>query len=170
VRRYLRIVSTVAYLDLARREADLGLVFACAAPSTTYEAPPGAPLLYGDVLSVRMNDNIADIMAWITAHPSAVTSCGVAILYGNSGHTPQAISFLWNGVRFDRTAGVDGQVVSSVTLFDPQRDRPSYQPVTVGLPSKERRCACSTPSSQSPGSLSAAAAPPRPLPTRRQTL
>jgi hypothetical protein len=104
----------------------LGLVFACAAPSTTYQAPPGAPLLYGDILSVHMNENVADMLAWIVAHPSVVASCGVEILYGSSGNTPQAISFLLNGVRFDLTAGVDGQVVSSVTMFDPNVPAPIH--------------------------------------------
>jgi hypothetical protein len=96
----------------------LGLVFACAAPSNS-QTPPSNSLLYGDILAVRMNESVADIMAWISGHPNMVDSCNVQILYGNAGSTPQAISFLDNGVRFDLAAGLDGQVVSSVTLFDP---------------------------------------------------
>jgi hypothetical protein len=106
------------FVRALQSQSYLGLVFACAAPSAS-QTPPSNSLLYGDILSVHMNQNAADIMTWITARPSAVASCAVEVKYGIYSETPEAISFLNTGVRFDLTAGVDGQVVSSVLLFDP---------------------------------------------------
>jgi hypothetical protein len=72
-----------------------------------------------DVLAVRMYDYGVNILSWLTAHPGAISDCGIQIKYSIYGNYPDYISSLTNGVRFGLNAGQGGSVVVDGTLFDP---------------------------------------------------
>jgi len=100
----------------------LGYVFACAAPNPGYQSvnyTPATPNLYGNILAIRMYDNAADILNWISTNAASATTCGVQIKYSTYGNYPDFISFNNNGIRLQFNPGFGGAVVSGVSIFDP---------------------------------------------------
>ena len=96
----------------------LGEVFPCQDPTT------------GDVLHVRMYTSVADVLAWLTAHPgdpqnpstgagSAQTACGIIVRYSAFNNFPDFITSLTYGVTIATDPGLGlGRVVDAV-LFNP---------------------------------------------------
>jgi hypothetical protein len=90
----------------------LGLIFACAQPNPTTQGVT-------DILTVRMYQNVNDILTWLSAHPGAASACGLEIKYSPYGNYADYVSFLSNGVRIGFNPGFGGSVASDGTLFDP---------------------------------------------------
>jgi hypothetical protein len=105
-------VGSEVVIRAVESQAFLGLIMACAQPSPSQMGVQ-------DVLAVRMYDNAATILDWLTQHPGAAAACGVQLKYSIYGNYPDFISFNTNGVRLGLNPGFGGSVVSDGTLFDP---------------------------------------------------
>jgi hypothetical protein len=100
-------VQTITVVRAVESQAFLGQIMACADPAS------------GDILAVRMYDNVTTLYNWLAAHPSAAASCGLQTKYSIYGNYADDISFNNNGVRLGFNPGFGGSVVSDGTLFDP---------------------------------------------------
>ena len=96
----------------------LGEVFMCQDPLT------------GDVLHMRMYTPVADVLAWLTAHPgnpqnvnfgppSAQTQCGIIVRYSPFDNYPDFITSLTYGVSIAIDPGLGLGRVFDATLFNP---------------------------------------------------
>jgi hypothetical protein len=78
-----------------------------------------------DILSIRMYDNGATILDWITSHPASINDCGIQIKESIYGNYIDYISFGVNpgdaisGMRFGLNPGFGGSVITDGTVFDP---------------------------------------------------
>jgi hypothetical protein len=102
----------------------LGEVFMCQDPLT------------GDVLHMRMYTPVADILAWLTAHPgdpqnvntgpsSAQTACGIIVRYSPFDNYPDIITSLTYGVAVFTNPGLGLGRVVDATVFNP-----AYETIT----------------------------------------